>query len=217
VERLVNGRWNRYADQSGEVQTVLQLPEGVQSIAAYRANQQEWKWTANFEAADWFPRHVTPDGQVPAGTYRFVVDGRHRSERATKPYHLVSAPFTVRPWEGVAVGDLRVEPNGAVSFTASATYPRTYESGIEAIRDDEGTPICKTCTFRPWASSGEIEAATVVVRRASGAAVRVPARRVQDRWVADTRLGPGDTATVERGGVVDSFGEINGTPAAVMA
>ena len=217
VERLVKGRWERYADQSGEVQTVLELPDGVQSIAAYRANQQEWKWTANFEAADWFPRNVTPDGQVPTGTYRFVVSGSHRSERATRPYRLTSAPFTVRAWEGVTVAGMKVEPGGAVSFSAASTYPRTYESDIEAIGDDKGSPVCKTCTFRPWASKGEITAATVVVRRASGATVRVPARLVQNRWVADTKLRPGDTATLERGAVVDSYGEINGAPASVAA
>ena len=217
VERLVKGRWVPYADQSGEVQTVLELPDGVQSLAAYRANQQEWKWTANFEAADWFPRNVTPEGQVPTGTYRFVVAGSHRAARTTLPYRLTSTPFTVRAWEGVTVADMKVDPGGAVSFTAAATYPRTYESDIEAIGDDNGTPICKTCTFRPWASKGEITAATVVVRRANGATARVPARQVQGRWVADTKLRPGDTATLERGAVVDSYGEINGTPASVAA
>ncbi|MEY2474961.1 MAG: hypothetical protein QOG87_276 [Actinomycetota bacterium] len=215
VERLNNGRWKPYANQTGEVQTVLQLPEGVQSLVAYRANQQEWKWTANFEAADWFPRNVTPDGQVPTGLYRFAVAGHHRSGQLTKTYHLTSAPFAVRPWEGVAVADMKVEPGGAVSFTASSTYPRTYESDIDAIGDDELTPICKTCTFRPWASASDVKAAMVTVRRASGAVVRVPAHPVNDRWVADAQLAPGDTATVERGAVVDSFGEINGVAAQV--
>jgi hypothetical protein len=40
---------------------------------------------------------------------------------------------------------------------------------------------------------------------------------VNNRWVADARLAPGDSATVERGAVVDSYGEINGAPAAVSS
>lgn len=214
VERKVGNRWETYADQSGEVQTVVDMPKGVQSTLSYRAGQLEWQWTANMEAADFFPRSVTRDGQVPDGTYRFVVSGRHRVDSTTKQYHLTSAPFTVRPWEGIEVADVRVGPAGSVSFTTTATYPRTYETSIPAIGDDEGSPICKTCTFRAWASRIEVKTATVTVRRAGGAVERVQARLIDGRWVADARLGPGDTGVVERGGVVDTFGEINGTPSA---
>ncbi|MDQ1375228.1 MAG: hypothetical protein QOJ09_2566, partial [Actinomycetota bacterium] len=218
VQRQVNGRWVTYADQSGEVQTILHLPTGVQSLVAYRANQQEWTWTANFEAADWFPRNVTPDGQVPTGTYRFVVSGHHRSAGQTQRYDIASAPFTVRPWEGVAVQDLKVDPGGAVSFTAGATYPRTYKTSIKAIHDDGLHPICKTCTFRPWASTGDVVGATVTIHRADGSTATVPATLVGGRWVASgANMGPGDRAVIERGAVVDSFGEVNGTETAVAA
>jgi hypothetical protein len=218
VERRgADGRWAPYADQSGEVQTVLDLPDVVQSIAAYRANQQEWKWTANFEAADWFPRNVSPEGQVPAGTYRFVVSGRHRSGQATLPYHLVSDPFTVRPWQGVAVQDARRDASGTISFTAAAVYPRTYKSSIAAIGDDGLNPICKTCTFRPWASGAEIVRAAVTIHRAGGKVETVPARLVNGRWVTSATLGAGDTATIEPGAVVDAFGETNGAAVAVAS
>ncbi|MBV8690118.1 MAG: hypothetical protein JOY57_00555, partial [Actinobacteria bacterium] len=80
VERWVNGKWETYADQTGEVQTVLQLPTGVQSELTYRGNAQQWMWTANFEAFDAYPRTFDPRGAgTPDGTYRFVVDGVHRA------------------------------------------------------------------------------------------------------------------------------------------
>ena len=40
----------------------------------------------------------------------------------------------------------------------------------------------------------------------------VPASPVDGRWVAAAALAEGDTAFVDRGGVVDSYGEINGAP-----
>jgi hypothetical protein len=218
VERNVAGTWRPYADQTGEVQTILHLPKGVQSLVNYRANQQEWLWTANFEAADWFPRNVTPDGQVPSGTYRFVVQGRQHTGGTTHQYRLASNPFTVRPWEGVTVQDVQLGPDGAVSFTATATYPRTYKTSIKAIGDDGNNPICKTCTFRPWASTGEVVSATVTVHRADGTTTSVPATLTGGRWVAsDAHLAPGDRAVIERGAVVDSFGEINGVDASAAA
>ena len=215
IERNVDGDWTTYADQTGEVQTVLSLPKGVQSLVNYRANKQEWKWTANFEAADFFPRSIA-SGQVPTGLYRFVIAGHHRAGGHTRAYALTSRNFTVSPWPGITVSPLRLEPNG-VSFTTSDVYPRTYKSSIAAIHDDGGTPICKTCTFRAWASSGEVRSATITVRRANGNTFDVHAKLLQGRWVATVGLHPGDRVTVERGAVVDDSGEINGADATVKA
>ncbi len=216
VERQVGGKWTSYADQSGEVQTVLALPKGVQSVAKYRLNKQQWKWTANFEAADFFPTNIG-GGQVPNGIYRFVMSGRHRSGGRVKAYTLSSRLFSVRQWEGVAVNGLRVEPNGAVSFTASVAYPRTYKSSIAAIGDDKGNPICKTCTFRAWASTADVRSAKVLVNRAAGGSFVLPATLVNGRWTAAVGLRKGDTAIVARGWVVDSNGEINGADVKVTA
>ena len=71
--------------------------------------------------------------------------------------------------------------------------------------------VCRTCSFRPWASTGEVATATVTVVRAGGGVDLVPASLVDGRWVADAAVGDGDAAFVDRGGVVDSYGEINGT------
>ena len=218
VERLREGKgkksgWEPFADQTGEVQTVVDMPKGVLSDVAYRANQQEWQWTANFEAANYFPRHVTPEGQVPDGTYRFVVDGVIRQGGKNTPYHLESAPFTVSPWTGVAVNDVRTEPDGAVSFTTAADYPRTYDAHdtIRWIRDDGGKVICRSCTFRPWASKGTVVSAVVTVVRSDGTQEQVAATQQDGRWVAPVSLGAGDRAFVAAGAVRDEFGETNGS------
>jgi hypothetical protein len=216
VERQVDGKWTSYADQSGEVQTVVAYPKGVQSVVKYRAGRQAWNWTANFEAADFFPSNIA-GGQVPTGTYRFVIAGRHRRGGQSKAYSLVSRAFTVSAWDGVAVNGLRVEPNGTVSFATAVAYPRTYKSSIAAIGDDGGNPICKTCTFRAWASTSAVTKATVTVRRASGATFAATATLVNGRWTTAAKLKRGDTATVARGAVVDANGEFNGAAARVSA
>lgn len=216
VERLVDGAWATYADQTGEVQTMLELPKGVvQSQLAHLTGTQEWKWTASFEAFDAFPTRL---GSTPSGEYRFVVDGHHRSGRLTTPYHLESAPFSVRPWEGIAVGDLRVEPDGSVSFVvAPIVYPATYSSPLRFVQPDADytagrVSVCRTCSFRPWAETGTVATATVTVHRAQGAVDRVDAVLVDGRWRAPAQVAAGDRVVVERAGVVDTYGEINGQP-----
>src|SRR5205085_6794890 len=66
--RQSDGSWAVAADQQGEVETFLALPSGFQSVATYRAGQQQWKWTANFEAFDPFPAGA--GRQVTNGVYR---------------------------------------------------------------------------------------------------------------------------------------------------
>ena len=209
VERLVDDRWTPYADQSGEVQTTLALPKGLQSVVTTRAGRQQWRWTANFEAAD-FSHGI---GQVPSGTYRFVVNGAQTRDGKTVPYRLTSRPFDVRAWDGVAVRDLRIDAN-SVSFVASSTYPRTYKSSIAAIKDDKGAPICKTCTFRAWASGADIRSAVVTIYRGAAPTRTVAAHLVDGRWIANVRLKGNEVAVVERGAVRDANGEYNAKPLA---
>jgi predicted acyl esterase len=66
------GTWQLFGDQQGEVQTRVQPPQGAEGLAATYGGQQEWLWTANFEAFDGFPARL---GSTPAGVYRFVVEG----------------------------------------------------------------------------------------------------------------------------------------------
>jgi hypothetical protein len=208
VQRKVNGVWKTYADQSGEVQTMVEFPEGIEGLAHTYAGNTEWRWTANFEAFDAFPSRL---GRTPAGTYRFVVNGAIRQDNAPKPYRLVSETFTVKRWRGVELSDPRVSSTGASSFKASSVYPRTYESPFRFVKDDGRTDVCKTCTFRPWASEAPVASATVTVTRASGRVDAVEARLRNGRWVAPTALRAGDRAVVRPGGVRDANGETNGT------
>jgi hypothetical protein len=210
-----NGGWTTFADQQGEVQSFLQLPGGFQSVLTQRTGQQKWTWRANFEAFDPFPSGAAT--QAVNGTYRFVVDGRIHQAGVVKPYHLESKPFTVSPWGGIGVTDVRADPGGAVSFVVPPiSYPRTPAATAAPtfIKDDGRKDVCKTCTFRPWASTGDVAAATVTVVRAAGGTEQVPASLVDGRWVAPVNLGLGDRAFVATGGVQDTWGEINGVPSA---
>jgi hypothetical protein len=207
VQRLVHGTWQPFADQSGEVQTMVAFPKGAAGVANTYAGQQEWKWTANFEAFDGFPARV---GKTPVGSYRFVVDGQIRQAGKNVPYSITSEPFAVGHWRGVTVSDIAVD-NGSVSFAAGSSYPRTYTSPFRFVKDDGNTQICKTCSFRPWASSAPVRSAVVTVTRASGTTERVRATLVDGRFVAPTALGTGDRAVIRPGDLRDANRETNGT------
>ena len=231
VQREEGDGWVDYADQSGEVQTFLQFPAAVEGAVTTYSGQEQWEWTANFEAFNFGPRtDIDPRGsQTPAGNYRFVVQGRYRDTLEDKTYELISDPFAVSRWNGIKVEDFRKEPTG-VSFAVAGhqsankttvapglpapeiRYPRTYDAHpvIRFIRDDGGKDICKTCTFRPWATGSDVATATVTVERADGAIEQVAAIKRDGRWHADVALYDGDSAYVDQGGVVDTFGEING-------
>lgn len=210
VERKVGERWRTYADQTGEVPTMVELPSGVPGTVDAWTGTHEWRWTAAFEAFDAFPAPAVAGGQVPLGTYRFVVEGVTREGGADRPYRLTSDAFEVRRWTGVTAGDARAEADGTITFTASSRYPRSYASPFPYVHDDGGQVLCRTCSFRPWASGAEVTTAAVTVRGPSGARL-VPAVRVGDRWSAATHLRKGETAVLNPGGLVDAFGETNGS------
>ena len=213
VEREVDGAWEPFADMSGEVQTQVAFPQGIQGVADTYSGRQEWLWTAGFEAYDAFPARM---GSTPNGIYRFVVDGLARTTGATEGYSLTSRPFTVSPWTGVQVTDGAVDDAGNASFTVpDSRYPRSYPSTFRTIADDGNnggkSAICRTCSFRPWAATAPAVSAVVTVTRSDGAVEQVPAALVEGRWVAPTALAEGDRAVVAAGDVRDAYGETNGT------
>ncbi len=216
VERRSGEEWTAYADQSGEVPTMVSLPSGATGMADAWTSTHEWRWTASFEAFDAFPAHAVAGGQVPAGTYRFVVDGVTRQAGTLQPYHLVSAPFLVTRWTGVSAGDARLEAGGAVSFTASSTYPRTYSSPFPYVHDDGSTVLCRTCSFRPWATQADVTSAVVTVTGPHSTR-RIPAVRDGDRWRSPAHLVAGETAAIAPGDLVDAFGETNGSAIPLLA
>lgn len=221
VQRQLGGRWTDYADQSGEIITTIHVPEGV-SLVAERAGTQEWLWTATFEAFDAWPKADVEGGQVPSGTYRFVVDGRiHAGGKAT-PYRLQSKPFNVVPWGGLRASDPSLVNGDVVVRTAPVVYPRTYrpDPSFPLIKDDGGdkpgasSVLCRTCSFRPWARTGTVRSVSVTVTRTDGRHLRdVDAVKQPDgSWKAPTRLQPGERAFVGIASVKDEYGELNSVP-----
>ena len=181
VERQVDGTWQPYADMSGEVQTMVDLPNGANAVLDTYSGGQEWIWTAGFEA---FTGGPNPElATTPAGTYRFVVDGHIRTGGATEPYALASEPFTVAPWDGIAAPQLTLDGDRAIAtLPPTHLYPRTYESPFPYVGDDgrgrlvdeNGDPVaddltvCHTCSFRAWAFEGGVAGVDLTVTRRSG-------------------------------------------------
>lgn len=65
---------------------------------------------------------------------------------------------------------------------------------------------CFTCSFRPWADTGDAEGVTFTFAQAG----QVPGVREGDRWVSSQPLETGESASMAAGGVVDAFGNVNG-------
>lgn len=226
VERLVDGRWEFFADQSGEIQTKVEFPDGMNAFADTYSGNQAWQWTANFEA---FHPDLKGIGSTPVGEYRFVVEGTRRGVVAAEPdaasgnlrdepYTLTSAPFRVERWDDVTVSDPRLHDDGSVSFAAASNYPKTYPAGtpkfdyitVNSQTDELGRSYCTRCSFRPWDTAGEITSVGVTVERADGTTETVAATRSGDRWHAPVTLYEGDRAYVAPGDAVDENGERNG-------
>ena len=233
VQRRGASGWEDFADQSGEIPITVKYPATAEAVNYLLG--QRWEWTAHFEA---FASEIdTGRGTAtPAGTYRFVVKGQSRQGGAVVPYELASEEFDVRPWDGITVEDLRLEPNRAVSFKVGPRrvidgveigpidYPDSYEVSRRArfiqeqrvmMRDrsdpNRVTWFCFTCSFRPWLDTGNASQATVTIAKAGGKAKTVPAFERDGRWVTDYSLRRGEQAYVAAGGVVDALGNFNGS------
>jgi hypothetical protein len=74
-----DGTWTDFTDPNGfggEVQTFIDKPADVlSSMPTYRSGAEKWTWRASFEAFDSYPRADDAGGQLPDGTFRFVIDG----------------------------------------------------------------------------------------------------------------------------------------------
>lgn len=219
VERLRGKKWLPYADQSGEVVTQLnQPPAAWQALVDNRTGNQQWTWTASFEAFDSYPRADVPDGQVADGTYRFVVDGAIHQGGGVARYHLASNPFTVSAWTGLTAQPLTVSGGKATLVTDPVVYPRTYTSPIRFIKDDGNGPtgnlntglVCKTCSFRPWATTGQVASVMFTVTSADGSTRQVQGTSSDGgtTWTA-SGIQSGEAVTVAPGAIRDTYGETN--------
>jgi len=234
--QLPDKSWVDFTDPNGfggEVQTFIDKPaDMLSSLPTYRSGAQKWTWRASFEVFDSYPRADVAGGQIPNGTYRFVIDGHihnctgvDSSEcvNGVAPYHLTSGNFVVSPWTGITARDLKRDNDGQVSFAVDPiVYPRLpqekHRPGISFYADDlGGTPghsvICITCTFRPWATTGSVASAVVTVIPSHGKAKTVTAsyNAASGRWVANVPQRDGQTVTVAPKDVQDTYGETNGT------
>jgi hypothetical protein len=122
VQRRKGDRWEKFADQTGEVPLTLKYPgTEAHEVLTYRTGGQTWKWTATFEAFvsrfDLFTPQGTRYRATPAGTYRFSVRGRWRKGGRDVAYRRVSEPFKVSPWRGITVHSRKLDA-GRVSFSA---------------------------------------------------------------------------------------------------
>ncbi|MBW3662895.1 MAG: neutral/alkaline non-lysosomal ceramidase N-terminal domain-containing protein [Actinobacteria bacterium] len=227
VEREVDGAWQPFADMSGEVQTMLDMPNGVQGVADTYTGSQEWRWTASFEAFTGGPNPAL--GSTPPGEYRFVIDGVISGGlgEGRSTYHLESDSFTVSVWDGIPAPTVSVDGDVVTVQTERVLYPRTYESDFPFVSDDgrgglvdpetgEAVPddlrVCETCSFRAWAFEGEVAAVDVTIRRTDGSEEIVGATPAGDgRWtVSGLQLADGDEVVVAAGGVRDQDGNVNG-------
>jgi hypothetical protein len=219
VKRQVNGKWVRYADQSGQIQTVLDRKPAVTSEALkHYSSQQEWTWTANFETFDSYPRADVPGGQVPNGRYRFVVRGHIHRSGSVHSYRLASKPFTVRPWSGIHARYQKWTHKGATFWFDAIHYPRLPKHRSKYVKfyaDDKGgkadhSLICKTCTFLPWATTGHLVSVTVTVVRHRHVVGEVAATQLgPHRWFVPIPKTKHEHLVVRHGGARDSYGEIN--------
>jgi nitrogen fixation-related uncharacterized protein len=159
VERKIGSSWVEFADQSGEIQTRLEFPDGVSAMTDTYTGAQEWIWTANFEA---FAASAPFNFSTPAGEYRFVAEGIIRDGGVNRQYTVASDSFTVSAWNGLTLDSVITKASSchvnsntchlSIRFKAKSTYPRSYQSSFRYISDDGNSMLCKTCTFRPWAS-----------------------------------------------------------------
>lgn len=224
-------QWQTVATQEGgEIATLLTY-DSVASTAPleWLTGGKSYQWTAVWE---------TPETTVP-GTYRMIVTGAHRRDRAPQPYTLTTNTFTVTPWQGLQVRDLSVAGNTAnfeVRGIEATTPSNQWVGPIAALpanqvrypyRNTAAVPFlsgtltergpfrfCFRCTFRAWAFTGQVTSAAVTVDRAAGGSQTYPASfdgsPNGSRWVASgLALQPGDTVRVAPGQVLDEFGNRN--------
>jgi hypothetical protein len=136
LQRRTGRRWSDFAGQAGEVPVTVEYPQ-VQDAPAYESGSHEWHWTAHYEA--FASRFETVEGvrATPAGVYRFVVRGKRRENRRVVDYEVISDSFRVEPWTGITVEDMRVEPDGTVSFEVG---PTSHDKRHHLVDTSESDP-----------------------------------------------------------------------------
>ncbi len=201
--------WVPFAGQDGgEVVVTYEYArsQDLDSWTGWAAGDHVAVWTASLEVFE----------QTPPGTYRFVIDGHHRQAGAPQDYALTSEAFDVDPWTGIRVASGSFDPGtGEARFTvAPLVYPDTWEPvAVPYISTDvtevAGQTYCFRCTFRPWATGGEVDRAQVTVETSQGTHT-MPATLVDGEWVVTGIPSDADAVHVDVGDVIDVHGNVNG-------
>ncbi|MGH8481567.1 MAG: hypothetical protein ACRES8_03815, partial [Nevskiaceae bacterium] len=223
VERLVDGQWQPFADQTGEVQARVHWPQGVEGVAMTYAGQQEWQWSANFEAYEAFPARL---GSTPAGSYRFAVAGCINSElqagameRVTaflvgllpqalaelaglapdacpsgaSAYAFTSEPFAVEAAAELVTG-VELDAGGDLTIQVSPrSIPQTYASVFPYV--NAGDDNGRFCKECSFRPWAASTAGPVAVAVETGSVVH-DAVPEGEFWLADVNLLPGQVATI---------------------
>jgi neutral ceramidase len=164
-------------------QTVF-TDESFQDITDYARDGVEDHWDTRWD--------VPLD--APAGAYRFVVTGKAYVDGVVRPYAVTSSTF-------------RVIPNGALAVTGAS-----LRGGAVLVRAAYPAPDPKV-NFRLRAAGPTTGKVTVTVTRSTGA-TRTASGRFDPgagAYVVATNASPGDRVTVASGGLVDGYGNANGT------
>jgi hypothetical protein len=147
VQREVSpGNWEDYADQSGELPVTLEFPTVQGGAAPYTQGDQQWHWTARFEAfvagAEDQPINTGDRAApTPPGAYRFVIEGQRREgdPAGVTDYTLTSEEFEVSPWDGILAQDFKLESDGTMSFRIGPTS--TFPNPVAGCAEDTIGPI----------------------------------------------------------------------------
>ncbi len=149
------------------------------------------------------------------------------SVRADRRVSLRAGPRSERRVfkDRAGTGDVIIPDHEPGYLIGPVDYPDSYTGGLSWIRNEkqlfrygpgraDDQLYCGRCTFRPWADSANVASVTLTVRRADSSTYTMAAEAAGDRWVSAAPLAPGEIAYVAPGGIVDQYGEINGTKSA---
>jgi len=105
--------------------------------------------------------------------------------------------------------------DGGTGNTQNAPGEMLSETATVLVREK----FCFHCAFMPWSDTGAVERVDVTIVRRDGTTQVVPTTfdPATQRWTSTVPLRPGDRAFVERGALVDSFGEFNGARSAEVS
>ena len=240
VQRKVGDEWQQYADQSGEIPVTLQFPKVDGAPAYLSGGQEwHWTAHFEAFVAQPFEigsERATPAGEyrfTVSGTRR---QGRAEVPYQLNSDTFQVKPWDGITVEGLREEDdgrvsFEVGPThtfdaggGVQSRIGPVDYPDSYDGGAKFIREqrtavrdpnaaNDGSKVewyCLTCSFRPWADSGNAETAELVFYSGPDEFETVGAVQDGDRWISERPLADGESAYVAEDCVADAYGNANG-------